>query len=157
MNDQDLRARAIDFVEVALQDAPAGHRTVHMEQEAGYFPDVKRRVSDHKFSVLAPSTDLVVFFDSGGQLLGWRDDGRKGTAVSVPVFPDRLRTAVVAELELDPQAWLGEVKSVVLPPVGWTHEAVVFLKKIPEADDVLRVWVDPIDLRIIQCLKGAGR
>ena len=157
MTDQELETQARDVLERALKDASDGRRLVQRDSVADTYPGEHRRLSDHFFSVLSQGSEITVFFDTAGQVAGWRDDGRKGTMVALEPNRETLLAAVRSELELTGEAWLGEVKSVVLPPVGWTHQAIVFTRRLPEPGDVVRVWVDPQNLRIIQCLYGAGR
>jgi hypothetical protein len=157
MTEQELRDRATRFLERTLKDAPKDHRTIALDGDEGYAPDVKRRIFDQTFSVLGPGPSITVFFDSKGAIQGWRDDGRKGTSVAIPPHREALLAAVVKELDLPKESWLGEVKPVILPPTGWTQQAVVFTSKIPKEDEVLRVWVEPLNWRIIQCLYGAAK
>jgi hypothetical protein len=157
MNEQDLETKARELLARVLKDAPEGYRLVQRDLVVDNYPNSFRSMSDHFFSVLNPGTDLVVFFDTQGNVTGWRDDGRKGAQMTIPIHREGLLEAIRSELELTKEAWLGEVKLVVLPPTGWTHHAVVFTKKIPGDDDILRVWVDPLTKRIIQCLYGAAK
>ncbi len=157
MTHQELEREAEEQLRGILAAETGDFRIVQREAIAADYPDALRRISDHFFSILDPGTDLTVFFDPQGAISGWRDDGRKGAHTSIAVYSDALLKAICRELDLSADARLGEVKSVVLPPVGWTHQATVFTQRIAGASDVFRVWVDPIGLRIIQCLYGAGQ
>jgi hypothetical protein len=157
MTDQELETQARNLLERTLTDAPSGRRLVQRDSVADSYPGEHRRISDHFFSVLNQGSDVTVFFDTAGQVSGWRDDGRRGTMMALEPNREALLAAVRSELELTGEAWLGEVKPVVLPPAGWTHQAVVFTRRSPGRGDVVRVWVDPQNLRIIQCLYGAGQ
>jgi hypothetical protein len=154
MTSDELQRKARQILDGALKDAPSGVRVVPMDEDTGFYQNVRRRISDHKFAVLAEGDDMLVFFDRKGQFLGWRDDGRKGVAIESPVVGQELFRAVAQELELPPTAALSRAVPRYLPPVGWTHEAIIFLKPAPAPEEVLRVWVSPQTLRVIQCLYG---
>ncbi len=157
MSETELERKAAERLRAELDPAAGDLRVVQREAIAGEFPDIKRRVSDHTFSVLARGADIVVFFDGQGKLQGWRDEGRKGSSSAVPPPADSepLRKAVVEELELPPGTRLGKVSAVVLPPAGWTLQVTVFPVASPRAEQVIRLWVDPRSLNVIQCLYGA--
>jgi hypothetical protein len=149
MTEQELENRARAVLEDVLGPEPPNRKVISVWNEIGDYPDSGRTISDHKFSVLGQSADIVVFFDPQGNACGWRDDGRMGNAVPVPHDPETLRGAVVKELGLPEETRLGAVQSRTLPPTGWTWEAVLFARDIP-----FRVWVDPKSLKIVQCLWG---
>ncbi|MDP3000602.1 MAG: hypothetical protein Q8N47_24170 [Bryobacterales bacterium] len=154
MTEDQLEQQARQVLDRALKDAPAGREVLHVDEQTGYYSDVRRRISDHKFVVLANSDDMVVFFNRQGKFIGWRDDGRKGTSVEAPVDREALFRAIRDELELPKTAVLSRAQPRLLPPVGWTQEAIVFLEPAPAPDQVLHVWVNPLTLRVIQCLYG---
>ncbi len=158
MNEQDLETKARELLARVLKDAPEGYRLVQRDLVVDNYPNSFRSMADHFFSVLNPGTDLVVFFDAQGATspVGGTTGARRAQ-MTMPIHREALLEAIRSELELTKEAWLGEVKLVVLPPTGWTHQAVVFTKKIPGDEDVLRVWVDPLNKRIIQCLYGAAK
>ena len=55
---------------------------------------------------------------------------------------------------LPPETRLGKLEPAELPPVGWTHQAVLLLAAVPRGDQILRVWASPETLKVIQCLYG---
>jgi hypothetical protein len=154
MSAQDLQERSRAEIEQALDHEPADRRIVHCEADEQWSAELLRRVSEHNLTVLARSADLVVFFDADGREIGWRDEGRTGATGPRWIGRDVFLQIVMAELELPPDVRLGNLTPRELPPLGWTHEGVLFLKPAPSAADVLRVWVDPVGLRVIQCLAG---
>ena len=154
MTSDELARKARQILDGALKDAPSGVRVAPMDEETGFYQNVRRRISDHKFAVLAAGDEILVFFDRKGQFIGWRDDGRKGVAIESLVAGQELFRAVSQELGLPPTAVLSRAVPRYLPPVGWTYEAVIFLKPAPAPEDVLRVWASPQTLRVIQCLYG---
>jgi len=103
---------------------------------------------------LARGGDIIVFYDETGKEIGWRDDGRKGTERPLWVARRDFRDAVVRELGLPKTTRLAQLTPKVLPPIGWTHQGVFFLSPTPTPDEALRVWVEPEQLRVIQCLYG---
>jgi hypothetical protein len=153
VTETDLQEKARQVVERALKDAPE-HSLEHLDEQTGFYSDVRRRISDHKFAVLTKSDDIIVFFNRPGKFIGWRDDGRKGTSVESPVERETLFRAISEELDLPKEAVLSRARPRLLPPVGWTHEAVVFLEPAPAPEQVLHVWVNPLTQRVIQCLYG---
>ncbi len=154
MNETEQEQRAIQEIEQAIADVPPEPRIVHTEAEVEWYPDLLCSLSEHWLHVLARDGDIVVFFDEDGKEIGWRDDGRKGTEQPSWIDRESFRTFVVRELELPEETRLGQLKPRVLPPVGWTHEGVLFLLATPTPDEVLRVWVDPEHNHVIQCLFG---
>lgn len=145
--------RSIDEINGRLsQHGPPEPRVVYADAQVQWNADVLYSLSRNKLAVLGRSTDIIVFFDAAGDVLGWRDDGRKGAEWAAPVSDDAFASAVTAELGLPADARLGRLRPIQLPPIGWTHEGVIFLKPIPTGQDTLRVWVNPQNLRIIQCL-----
>lgn len=156
MNEQELESRARQLLVRMLPDAPAGQRLLQRDSESDEYPELTRTISDHFFSILNPGTDITVFFDAQGTIAGWRDHGRRGVAVSAISPRESLLAAVKNELQLSQEAWLGDVKPALFPPSGWTTQAVVFTRRAPGEQDIVRVWVDPSTLRIIQCLYGAA-
>ncbi|MFO0837821.1 MAG: hypothetical protein U1D55_04795 [Phycisphaerae bacterium] len=154
MNSQTDAQRAVAEVEQALGPEPAGRRIIHCEDDEQWYPEMLRLVSTHRLHVLAPAADIVVFFDAQGNEIGWRDDGRLGAAQPSWIDRDLFLRIVVSELELPAATRVGKLMPEQLPPLGWTHAGVLFLKENPNEADVLRVWVDPENQRVIQCLAG---
>lgn len=152
MNAADFRARAIEEVRSATGGAAREPRFVHVESNAEWNPSLLRQLSSHRLTVLARAADIVVFFDDAGEFTGWRDDGRLGAPSHQPVDRDAFLKAVIAELELPAESTLGRVRCIELPPVGWTHEGIVFRASPPGPRDVMTVWTDPKSGRVIQCL-----
>jgi len=150
-----LRKIAIDVIWQRVQrDGPPEPRVVHSQACDHWDAITLQSVSHHELSVLGRSSDIVVFFDEAGNVVGWRDDGRTGTRRPTPTGREAFRQAVVAELNLPRETRLGRLRAVRLPPVGWTHEGVLLLSRLPAPRDVLRVWARPGDLKVIQCLYG---
>jgi len=154
MNPHTSPERAVTEIEQALGPEPLNRRVVHCEADEEWYPETLRNVSAHRLNVLAPAADIVVFFDARGNEVGWRDDGRTGAPQPAWIDRNAFLQVVVSELELPRETWLGDLTPEELPPLGWTHAGVLFLKPVPGPADVLRVWVDPADLRVIQCLYG---
>lgn len=154
MNEDELRDKAIAEVSVAVEDVATESRVVHCESETDWYPDLLRNLSEHRLNVLSRGADVIVFFDEDGNEIGWRDDGRTGTEIPHLIDRESFRTHVVRELDLPETAVLGRLRPIRLPPVGWTHEGVLFLSKTAQPDQVVRVWMDPEGHRVIQCLFG---
>jgi hypothetical protein len=153
----DAKKQALDLVTAAVaENGPPEPRVLHCHAEATWYPDMLRALSEHELSVLGRGTDIIVFFDTAGNVIGWRDDGRKGSQLPAWIDRDAFRSAVVAELDLSPDTRLGRLQPAELPPIGWTHEAVLFLAAVPRPDQIVRVWAAPDTLRVIQCLYGAA-
>lgn len=154
MTQDELKNRAVQIIDRALKKDAPERRIVHRSQDAAFFADVQRSISDHKLAVLTRGGDFIVYFDAQGKIAGWRDEGRQGvqtrTPPPSPVGP--LRDAIVGELELPSSAVLGTVRAAALPLAGWTWEVIVFPRPDCQASDVLKVWVDPEDMRVIQVL-----
>ena len=154
MTPEELRDKAVSEVSAHVGDGPSEPRVLHCEAESEWNESLLRTTSEHKLHVLSRAPDMVIFFDSAGREVGWRDDGRTGTARPRPYAQDALRDMIRVELELDRDARIASVKTIELPPLGWTHEALVHLAAVPRPDQVIRVWVSPEDYRVIQCLYG---
>ncbi len=155
MTESELERCALAEVEARVQaDGPPQPRVLQVHAEAEWVSELFRRLSVHEFHVLGRGPDLVVFFDDQGKITGWRDDGRRGTEQPAWVDREGFLKAVVGELGLPKATRLGRLEPVELPPLGWTHQAVLFLARIPEENQVLRVWASPENLRVIQCLSG---
>jgi hypothetical protein len=155
MSPEQLDQRALQFLERLLAEAPAGKRIVKGEQSVIWAPDVKRNVYDQFYSVLTPGTDIAVFLNLEGKVTGWRDDGRAGATYELKVDRDVLLTKAREELDLPADSSLGEARTAQLHPAGWTWYGVIFTAKIPTQEQVVKVWMDPLRMRIIQCLFGA--
>lgn len=154
MNENELQAKAIREIESVTGEGPREPRIVHCESQAEWNEELLRKLSEHKLHVLSRGADIVVFFDNTGREIGWRDDGRTGAAQPRPFAPDALREMIALELDLPKRARLANVQTRELPPFGWTHEALVHLTAQPRPDQIVRVWVNPDDYRVIQCLYG---
>ena len=149
--------RASDEIERrVVADGPPEPRVLHVEEEEEWSPVSLRMRSMHDLAVLGRGGDIVVFFDDEGRELGWRDDTCTGAAQPAWIDRDAFREAMIAQLDLPETTRLGKLEPAELPPVGWTHESVLFLAPVPAPSQVLRVWVDPANLRVIQCLRAAG-
>jgi hypothetical protein len=163
MKQPRFQERSIDEISRRVErDGPAEPRVVHRRATEHRDAAGLYGVSQHELSVLGRSTDIAVFFDAAGNVAGWRDEGRKGTTWPIPASREAFLSAVVAELDLPRRTRLGRFRPVKLPPVGWTHEGVLFLGEPPGERDILQVWARPGDLRVIQCLYrsapfGGGR
>jgi len=135
-----------------LKGGPPEPRVLLCGEETEWDPGLLLNLSDHKLHVLGRSHDIVVFFDPEGRVIGWRDDGRRGTEKPAIVERDAFLRVMIKDLDLPPDTRLGRLEPAELPPVGWTHEAILFLKPVPEPEDILRIWVSPETLSVIQCL-----
>jgi hypothetical protein len=155
MNEKELEAKAVEKIHARiLADGPPEPVIMSGHNEAGWNQDLLYTLSEHELHVLGRGADIVVFFDYGGKVIGWRDDGRKGTAKPSWVDRGAFLKAVMDELGLPEDTRLGSLEPVELPPVGWTHQAVLFLAPVQQSDQVLRIWASPENLRVIQCLYG---
>jgi hypothetical protein len=153
MTQNDHKNEAIDSIDqLVTKSGPPSPRVIHTNTESEWNPIMLRNLAEHEINVLGLSTDIVVFFDENGNLIGWRDDGRKGAAQSTIVDQQAFLQAVITELELPKETKLSRLRAVELPPLGWTQEGVLFLKPVPQPGDILRVWTNPNDLKVIQCL-----
>ena len=153
MNERPLQKRSIqEILHRVSADGPPEARIIHCGGEEEWNPSILCNISRHELHVLERSTDIIVFFDSDGNVIGWRDDGRTGAEMPAWVDRDSFLNAVVNELDLPEETRLGQLQPVELPPLGWTHGAVLFLKTVPQPEDILRVWASPDTLRVIQCL-----
>jgi hypothetical protein len=154
VTDDELQTNAVRLIERAIAGALEDRRVIHCEAEATWYPGLLRNLSEHEIHVLERGGDMVVFFDPAGQAIGWRDDGRRGAPVAIPPDVETARGKVVEELGLPKDTRAGRMEVRELPPVGMTFEMVLFLKPAAEPEDVVRVWLSPQDLRVIQCLYG---
>ena len=155
MNEEILQQHTISEIERRVKtDGPPEPRVLHVHSESEWVPEFFLNLSVHELHVLGRGPDIIVFFDVDGKIIGWRDDGRKGTELPRWINRDVFLKAVISELDLPKETRLGNFDAVELPPVGWTYQAVLFLAPIPEPDQILRVWVSPENLRVIQCLYG---
>jgi hypothetical protein len=154
MSGQTFEERSVAEIERALGHEPADRRVVHCEGDEEWSPQLLRKLSEHTLNVLTRSADIVIFFDADGHEIGWRDEGRRGAARPMWIDRELFLSIVVAELQLPRDTRLGSLMPRELPPLGWTHEGVLFLKSTPTPTDVWRVWVDPVHMGVIQCLAG---
>ncbi len=154
MSEKKLKERSVADIERIVAEGPREPRVVHCEEERQWNELLLYNVSEHRLHVLARGGDFVVFYDADGKEIGWRDDGRKGTEKPMWIDRDSFRKAVVEELGLPKVTRLGKLSVRELPPLGWTHQGVFFLSATPTPDQVLRVWANPEDHRVIQCLFG---
>ena len=154
MKQADLEDQAIAEIEQMVAGITPEPRVVRCEGATEWNPVLLARVAEHELHVLARGGDIVVFFGGEGNEIGWRDDGRTGAAQPGWIDRESFRAFVVRELELPEETRLGQLQPRLLPPIGWTHEGVLFLSPTPTPDQVLRVWVDPEHDRVIQCLYG---
>jgi len=154
LSDSELERRAIQRIHERLgSEGPPEQRIVHCDVDDEWDSNMLRDTSRHKLHVLGRAPDAVVFFSDLGTILGWRDDGRTGADHAAIVDRDAFLTVIASELELPKGTYLGKLEPVELPPFGWVHEGVLFLSPRPRPDQVLRVWVDPKNLKVIQCLR----
>ena len=155
MNEEQLEQKAVEeILQRVTADGPPEPLVVHTHGETEWEPDQLRSVSRNELNVLGRVPDILVFLDGDGKVTGWRDDGQKGTAMPAIVDREMFRKTIVSQLDLPPGTILGQLEAVELPPLGWTHQAVLFLAPVPEEDQILRIWVAPETLRVIQCLYG---
>src|SRR4030042_3035727 len=155
MNDQELEARSIQEIpRRGDQDGPPEPHVLNTDSQTEWDARMLRRISMNTLHVLGRAADLIIFFDQIGKVTGWRDDGRKGTEMPRWVDRDLFLKVVINELDLPKETRLGNFDAVELPPVGGTYQAVLFLAPVPQPDQILRVWVSPENLRVIQCLYG---
>ena len=153
--DDPFQDRSVEEITRRLAaDEPPQPRVIPTHSQTEWNPEFLRTLSWHESHVLGRGADICVFFDKEGRAIGWRDDGRKGTEKPALIDRDAFLKAVVEELGLPSETRLGKLEPRELPPLGWTHEAVLFLKPVPNPDQILRVWVSPENLRVIQCLYG---
>ncbi|MHC5109031.1 MAG: hypothetical protein ACYTHJ_04040 [Planctomycetota bacterium] len=154
MKETELEQMACDEVRRAIAGNVEGARIVHCEAEAAWDSAEFRTRSDHRLHVLAPGPDIVLFYDDDDEFQGWRDEGRKGAGIAHAIDPELLRQIVINELDLSQDAQLGEAIPSELPPLGWTHEALLYTSPLRQAESAIRAWVDPGSFKIIQCIYG---
>jgi hypothetical protein len=153
MNQDGLKSRSLEEVKRRIKDGgPPGPQVVFYNTETEWDPDMMCSLSEYEFHVLGRSADIIVYFDPDGNMVGWRDDGRKGSEEPGVVDEQGFLEAMIQRLELPMETRLSRLRPVELPPIGWTHEGILFLSPVPEPEDILRVWVDPMTLRVIQIL-----
>ena len=162
MTDGELQRKAVAAIEGRVAaDGPPEPRVIAERSAAEWQADLLRTLVEHELHVLGRAADIIVYFDDGGNVTGWRDDGRKGTERPAVVAKDMFLKSMIEQLGLPGDTLLGRLRQAQLPPLGWTHEAVLFVASAPEPQHILRVWASPERLRIIQCLYGpapsAGR
>jgi hypothetical protein len=157
MLENELTTLALEHIRRRLGDAgPPDARLVHCEARRRWDADLLRTTSQHKLHVLARAADIIVYFDRPGRVTGWRDDGRTGAAMPAMIDRDALLTALTDELGLTGAPRLGRVEPKQLPPLGWTHQAVLLLAPTPTPAQTLTAWLDPNTLKVIQTLRQAG-
>jgi len=155
MNDRELEHRSIrEVTRLVTEDGPPEPHVINTDSETEWNSTRLRHINDNTLHILGRSGDIIVFFDSDRKLIGWRDDGRKGTRMPAWVDSGGLLRALIHELDLPKETRLGSLEPAELPPLGWTHQAVLFLAPVPSDEQIIRVWVSPQDLRVIQCLFG---
>jgi hypothetical protein len=155
INDQELEQQACREISQRVAICgPREPRVLNVNCETGWDDGLLRTISRNELHVLGRVPDIVVFLDKAGKVIGWRDDGEKGAEMPPWVDREAFRQAVVAELGLPEGTRLGALEPVELPPLGWTHQAVLFLTRVPSDEQILRIWVAPQNLHIIQCLSG---
>lgn len=153
MNQNNLEHRSVSEIKRSVKkEGPPEPRVVHCNAESEWDPEMLCKLSEHELHVLGRSADIVVFFNKKGKVIGWRDDGRKGSEFPGGIERGFFLKKVVTELDLPDSTRLGKLKSTKLPPLGWTYYAVLFLAPMPRDKEILNVWVDPGTLRVIQCL-----
>ncbi len=136
---------------------PEDPRVVHCWTDTQWEPPVLRNISTHRINILSRMPDIIVFFNVEGQVTGWRDDGCRGAEKPSWMDPNAFLQVVVKRLDLPEETKLGSLQVKELPPLGWTYEGILFPKALSEPEEIMRVWVSPSDLRIIQVLYGLPR
>ena len=155
MTEKQLQDLALKEIERQIRaDSPPEAIMVETDNEVEWSPDLLRTISSHDLHVLGREPDIIVYFDTEGRVTGWRDDGRRGSEVPAWIERQDFLNAVMSELGLPPQTQLGALEPVELPPLGWMHQAVLFLAPVPTDDQIVRVWVSPENLKVVQCLYG---
>ncbi len=154
MTEKELEQKAVQVVEDLVRDTVKEAHVVHCTAEVTWHRDLLRRLSEHELTVLERDADIVVFFDEAGKAAGWRDDGRLGAPGPVELPVETVRQQVIAELDLPEETRAGHMAPVELPPVGWTLELVLFPGQLAGEEGMVRVWVAPQHLRVIQVLYG---
>jgi hypothetical protein len=158
MKDHESIRQAIEhFQNLVERDGPEAPRIVHCEATSTWFSDLLRTLSEHRIHVLGKGRDIIIYFNQEEEVIGWRDDGRQGTERQWVVDRNAFLVAVKGELDLPEATRLGQIVPRKLTPLGWTHQAVLFLAPVPKKYQVLRVWADPKTLKIIQCLRGSAQ
>jgi len=136
------------------RDGPTEPRVINAGGQTEWNSSLLCNVNSNELHVLERAADIIFFFDNVGKVTGWRDDGRTGSPMPAWVDKEIFLKTVVGELGLPKSTRLGCLEPVELPPLGWTHYAVLFLSPVPANDEILRLWVSPKTLRVIQCLYG---
>jgi len=155
MKEEELQTKAIDEIKKrTLEAGPQDPRVVHCWTDTNWEPLILRNISRHQINILDRMPDIIVFFNPEGKVTGWRDEDCKGTEKPSWMDSNVFLRIMIEKLDLPGGTRLGSFQVKELPPLGWTYEGVLFLSPNPEPEEVLRAWVSPKDLRIIQVLYG---
>ena len=148
--------KAKQFAERLMQGVRPQARAVEREGSATWYPSLMRTLSEHELSILEPGGDLVVYFDAAGQMIGWRDDGRLGSAAELDLGRDTTAQLAIRELELPAGTRAGDCRTAVLEPLGYTMEIVLFPPPGGPPADLVRAWIAPQSQKVIQVLWGVA-
>jgi len=155
MKDEELQKLARqEIVRRVEQDGPTQPRVINADSQTEWSSSLLCNVNANELHVLERAPNIILFFNDMGMVIGWRDDGRAGSSMPTWVDKEAFLKSVVDELGLPKDVRLGSLEPVELPPLGWTHYAIIFLALVPADDEILRLWVSPKTLRVIQCLYG---
>ena len=154
MQPEELKHRATEHLRARLSGhLPPDSQVVHRDETDEWDQHLLRQVSQHEFNILTRGADLIMYFSHDGGLIGWRDDGRKGSAYPAVVDRDAFLDSVITELDLKKGTRLGQLEPRKLPPLGWAHEGVLFEPRQPHKENVIKVWAEPETLKVIQWLR----
>ena len=157
MEQADLHNLAVEAIRgQVLAKGPADPKVVAVQDWTEWDPGSLRTLAEHELTILEKEADLVVFFEASGTVAGWRDDGRLGLSYPVDLDRGSLGETLAGELDLDPGFRVGQITPVLLPHVGWTIKAVIFLARRPRDDQVARAWVNPQTRKVIQFVRGSA-
>jgi hypothetical protein len=154
---EELNRRATEHIRRRVENyLPPDSQIVHRDETDEWDQHLLRQISQHEYNLLTRGADLVMYFNNDGGLIGWRDDSRKGSVYPAVVDRDAFLDSVIAELDLKKDTRLGQLEPRKLPPLGWTHEGVLFEPGQPHKENVIRVWAEPETLKVIQWLHQSG-
>jgi len=157
MKEEELQIKAIEEIRRHIQESgPQDPRVVHCWTETNWDSIILRDISRNRINILGPMPDILVFFNTEGKMTGWRDEGCQGTEKPSWMDSNAFLRIMIEKLDLPEETRLSFFQVKKLPPLGWTYEGILFLNSTPEPEEILRVWVSPRDLRIIQVLYGSS-
>ena len=158
MQQEELKQRATEHLRTRVGGhLPPDSQLVHRDETYEWDQYLLRQVSQHEYNLLTRGADLIMYFNHDGELIGWRDDGRKGSTWPAVIDREAFLDSVIAELDLEKGTRLGQLEPRKLSPLGWTHQGVLFEPGRPHQENVIKVWAEPETLKVIQWLRQSEK